>query len=58
MESKIESLDGSNYPADIQNYFEYIIKKPGGLTNNPPVQLSINKKEKIIVFKIRSGYFD
>ena len=42
--------------ADIQDYFEFIIKKHETLTENPPVQIYPNKIKNRIVFKIKSGY--
>ena len=47
--------DGSYSIADIQHYFEFIIKKHETLTENPPVQIYSNKINKIIVFKIKPG---
>ena len=38
--------DGSYSIADIQDYFELIIKKHETLTKNPPVQMYPNKIEK------------
>ena len=35
--------DGSYYIADIQDYFEFIIKKHETLPENPPVQIYVNK---------------
>ena len=35
--------DGSYSIADIQDYFEFIIKKHGTLTENPPVQIYPNQ---------------
>ena len=35
--------DGSYSIADIQDYFEFIIKKHKTLTENPPVQIYVNK---------------
>ena len=35
--------DGSHSVADIQDYFEFIIKKHELLTENPPIQLYPNK---------------
>ena len=35
--------DGSYSIADIQDYFEFIIKKRENLTENPPVQIYSNK---------------
>ena len=41
---------------DIQNYFEFIIKKHETLTENPPVQIYPNKIKNRIVFKMKTGY--
>ena len=49
-------LDGSYSIADIQDYFEFIIKKHETLTENPPVQIYVNKIKNRIVFKIKTGY--
>ena len=48
--------DGSYSIADIQYYFEFIIKKHEALTENPPVQIYPNKIKNRIVFKIKTGY--
>ena len=47
--------DGSYSIADIQDYFEFIIKKHETLTENPPVQIYPNKIKNKIVFKIKTG---
>ena len=44
--------DGSYSIADIQDYFEFIIKKHETLTENPPIQIYPNKIRNRIVFKI------
>ena len=49
-------LDGSYYVADIQDYFEFIIKKHETLTENPSIQIYPNKIINKIVFKIKTGY--
>ena len=41
--------------ADIQDYFEFIIKKHETLTENLPVQIYANKIRNRIVFKIKTG---
>ena len=41
---------------DVQDYFEFIIKKHETLTENPPVQIYPNKIKNRIVFKIKTGY--
>ena len=48
--------DGSYSIANIQDYFEFIIKKHETLTENPPVQIYPNKIKNRIVFKIKTGY--
>ena len=48
--------DGSYSVADIQDYFEFIIKKHETLTENPPVQIYPNKIKDMLVFKIKTGY--
>ena len=48
--------DGSYSISDIQDYFEFIIKKHKTLTENPPVQIYPNKIKNRTVFKIKTGY--
>ena len=48
--------DGSYFVSDIQDYFEYIIKKHETIADNPPVQIYVNKIKNRIVFKIKTGY--
>ena len=48
--------DGSYSIADIQDYFEFIIKKHETLTENPPVQIYANKIKNRIVLRIKTGY--
>ena len=43
--------DGSYSIADIQDYFEFIIKKHETLTKNPPIQIYLNKIKNRIVSK-------
>ena len=47
--------DGSYSYSDIQDYFEFIIKKHEFLTENPPIQIYSNKIKNRIVFKIKTG---
>ena len=42
--------------AEIQDYFEFIIKKHETMTQNPPVQIYPDKIKNRIVFKIKIGY--
>ena len=48
--------DGSYSVSDIQDYFEYIIKKHENIADNPPVKVYVNKIKNRIVFKIKIGY--
>ena len=48
--------DGSYSISDIQDYFEFIIKKHETLTENPPVQIYRNKIKNRILFKIKTRY--
>ena len=48
--------DGSYSIEDIQDYFEFIIKKHETLTENPPIQIYPNRTKNRIVFKIKTGY--
>ena len=47
---------GSYSVSDIQDYFEYIIKKHETVTYNPSVMIDVNKIENRITFKIKKGY--
>ena len=53
---KFELPDGSYSVSDIQDYFEYILKKHGENTDKPSVQIYVNKIENRITFKIKDGY--
>ena len=48
--------NGSYSISDIQDYFEYVIKKQETIEVNPPIQIYPNKIKNRIVFKIKSGY--
>ena len=47
---------GSYFIEEIQNYFEFIIKKHETLTENPLVQIYPNNIKNGVVFKIKTGY--
>ena len=53
---KFELPDGSYSVSDIQDYFEYILKKHGEDIDKPSVQIYVNKIENRITFKIKKGY--
>ena len=48
--------DGSYSIYDIEDYFEFIIKKHKNLAENPPIQIYPNKIKNRIAFKIKRGY--
>ena len=48
--------DGSYSVSNIQDYFEYILKKHGENIDNPSVKIYVNKIENRITFKIKNGY--
>ena len=49
--------DGSYSVSDIQDYFEYILKKHTESVDDPSIRIYINIIEKRITFKIRNGYY-
>ena len=53
---EFELPDGSYSISDIQDYFEYILKKHGEDIDKPSVQIYVNKIENRITFKIKNGY--
>ena len=48
--------DGCYSIEDIQDYFQFIIKKHETLTKNPSIQIYPNRIKNRIVFKIKTGY--
>ena len=48
--------DGSYSISDIQDYFEFVIKKHERLAENPPVQIYPYKIKNRIDFKVNTGY--
>ena len=55
--SQFELPDGSYSVSDIQDYFEYILKKHSESVNNPSIRMYINRIENRITFKIKNGYY-
>ena len=53
---KFELPDGSYSVSDIQDYFEYILKKHGENIDKPSVQIYVNKIENRFTFKIKKRY--
>ena len=54
---EFELPDGSYSVSDIQDYFEYILKKRGESVDNPSIRMYINRIEIRITFKIKDGYY-
>ena len=54
---KFELSDGSYSVSDIQDYFEYILKKHSESVDNPSIRMYINRLENRITFKIKNGYY-
>ena len=52
-----ELPDGSSSISDIQDYFEYVLKKPEEKTVDPSIRIHINKIENRITFKIKTEYY-
>ena len=52
-----ELPDGSYSISDIQDYFEYILKKHSESVDNPSIRIYVNRIENRITFKIKSGYY-
>ena len=53
---KFELPDGSYSVSDIQNYFEYVLKKYGESVNKSSIRIYINKIENRVTFKIKNSY--
>ena len=53
---EFELPDGSYLISDIQDYFEYILKKHNENTDNPSIRIYANKTENRIILKIKTGY--
>ena len=43
--------------SDIQDYFEFIIKRHETVTENPSIMIYVNKIKSRIMFKIEAGYY-
>ena len=53
--SEFDLPDGSYNIEQIQNCFEYIIKKHETIADNPPAQIYVNKIKNRTVFKVKPG---
>ena len=49
--------DGSYSVSDIQDYFEYILKKHSENIDNPSIIIYVNKIENRVTFKIKNVYY-
>ena len=54
---EFELPDGSYLKSDIQDYFQYILKKYNENIGNPSIRIYVNKIENRITFKIKNGYY-
>ena len=54
---EIELPDGSYFIWDIQDYFEYILKKHETVPDNPSIRTYINKIENRVALKVKTGYY-
>ena len=53
---EFELPNGLYSVSNIQDYFEYILKKRGEDIDEPPVEICVNETENRITFKIKNGY--
>ena len=54
---EFELPDGSHSVSDIQDYFEYILKKHRESVDNPSIRMYIFRIQNRITFKIKNGYY-
>ena len=54
---EFELPDGSYSTSNIQDYFEYILKKHSEIVDNPSIKIYVNKIENRVTFKIKNGYY-
>ena len=55
--NEFELPDGSYSISDIQDYFEYILKKHSESVDELPIEIFVSKNENRITFKIKDGYY-
>ena len=53
---EFELPDGSYSLSDIQDYFQYILKKHSENDDNPSIRIYVNEIENRITFKTKNGY--
>ena len=49
--------DGPYSISDIQDYFEYVLKKHSESVDNPSIKIYVNKTENRVTFQIKNGYY-
>ena len=54
---EFELSDGLYSVSDIQDYFEYILKKRSESVDSPSIRINVNKIKNRITFKIKNGYY-
>ena len=54
---KFELSNGSYSVSDVQDYYEYIIKKYETVADNPPIRIYLSKIQNRIKYKIKTGYY-
>ena len=54
---EFELPDESYSVSDIQDHFEYILKKHDRVTDHPSIRIYLNRIENRITFKIKTGYY-
>ena len=54
---EFELPDGSYSLSDIQDYFEYMLKKHSENFDNPSIRIYVNEIENRIIFKTKNGYY-
>ena len=55
---KIQKLpDGSFSVSDIQDYFNYIIKKKKAVIDNPPIRIYVNQIQNRTTLRKKTGYY-
>ena len=54
---EFELPDGSYSISDIQDYFEYILKKHSENVDNPSIRIYVNKIKNRVTFKIKNRYY-
>ena len=52
---KFKLPDGSYSVSDIQDYFEYVLKKHSENVDNPSIKIYVNKIENRVTYKIKNG---